>query len=77
MPALRRSNWTDHSCQRRKLFGERHYVSAVDCELTLADHVDQFDAGEHGASRPERFEVEHGPGHPLGGAMVLLDDVVK
>ncbi|WP_370660712.1 transposase, partial [Massilia eurypsychrophila] len=56
--ALCRSNRTDYSCQRRKLVGERHCISAVDCELALADHVHQLDAGEHGAGRAERFEVE-------------------
>jgi len=61
-------NWTDHSCQRRKSVGERHSRGAIDCELALADHVHQFDAGEHGAGGPGRFEVEHRPGHPLNGA---------
>jgi hypothetical protein len=27
------SNWTDHSCQRRKLVRERHGRGAIDCEL--------------------------------------------
>jgi len=75
--ALCRSNWTDYSCQRRKLVGERHCIGAVDRELALADHVHQLDAGEYGAGGPERFEVEHRPGHPLDGTMVLLDDVVE
>ena len=75
--ALRRSNWADHSCERIKLIGERHRIGAVDGELALANHVYQFDAGEHGASGPERFEVEHRPGHSLDGAMILLDDVVE
>ena len=74
---LRRSNWADHSCQLTKLFGERHCIGAVDGELALANHVYQFGAGEHGASGPERFEVEHWPGHSLDGAMILLDDVVE
>jgi hypothetical protein len=47
------SNWTDHSCQRRKLVGERHGIDAVNCELALADHVDQLDAGEHRARGTE------------------------
>ena len=37
----------------------------------------ELDAGEHGASGAERFEVEHRPGHSLDGAMILLDDVVE
>jgi len=52
-------------------------IGAVDCELALADHVHQFDAGEHGARGPERFEVEHRLGQPLDGAMALLDNVVE
>jgi hypothetical protein len=36
----------DQSCQRRKLVGKRHGFGAVDCELALADHVDQLDAGK-------------------------------
>jgi len=51
--ALRRSNWTEHSRQRRKLVGERHRMRAVVRELALADHVDQFDAGEDGAGGAE------------------------
>ena len=51
--ALRHSNWTDHSRQRRKLVGERHRMRAVVRELALADHVDQFDAGEDGAGGAE------------------------
>jgi hypothetical protein len=42
--ALYRSNWTHHSCQRRKLAAERHGLRAFDCELALADHVYQSDA---------------------------------
>jgi len=34
------------------LVGERHGRSGVDCELTLADHVDQLDAGKHRAGWP-------------------------
>src|SRR5471032_3215875 len=69
------SNWTDLCCQRIKLVGERHRIGAIDRELTLADHVHELDAGEHAAGAAERFEVEHWPGHPLDGAVVLLDDV--
>ena len=75
--ALDRSNWTDHSYQGRRLVGQRHGLGAVDCELALVDHVHQFDAGEHGARGPERFEVEHQLGQPLDGAMILLDNVVE
>ena len=49
----------DHACQRSKLVGERYCIGTVDDELALADHVYQFDAGEHGAGGPERFKVEH------------------
>jgi hypothetical protein len=47
------SNWTDHSCQRRKLVDKRHDLGAVDCELALADHVGQLNAGEHRAGGAE------------------------
>jgi len=43
------SNWTDLSRKRIKLVGERHRIGSVDCELALADHVHELDAGEHGA----------------------------
>jgi hypothetical protein len=67
----------DHSCQRRKLASERHGLDAVDRDLAHADRVDQLDAGEHGAGGLKRFEVEHRPGHPLNGAVILLDNVVQ
>jgi hypothetical protein len=75
--ALQRSNWTEDSCQRRKLVGERHGLGAVDCEPAFADHVYQFDAGEYRAGGSEPFEVEHRLGEPFNGAMVLLDNVVE
>jgi hypothetical protein len=31
--ARRLSNWTEHSCQRKKLVGERHRIGSADCEL--------------------------------------------
>ena len=71
------SNRTDLARQRIKLVGERHRIGSVDCELALADHVHEFDAGEHAVGGAERFEVEHRPSHPLDGAMVLFDDVVE
>ena len=46
-------NWTDHSCQRIKLFGERHYICAIDRELALADHVHELDSGEYGSRSSE------------------------
>jgi len=52
------SNWTDLSCQRIKLVGGRHRVGTIDCELALADHVHEFDAGDHANGAAERFEVE-------------------
>jgi hypothetical protein len=50
---LSRSSCTDHSCQCRKLVGERHSRGGVDCELALTDHVNQLDAGEHRAGSAE------------------------
>ena len=37
----------------------------------------EFNAGEHAVDGAERFEVEHRPGNPFDGAMVLFDDVVE
>ena len=71
------SNWTDHSCQRIKLVGERHLIRVVVRELALADHVHEINADEHGTGGSELFEVEHRPGHPFDGAVVLFDDVIK
>jgi hypothetical protein len=51
--ARHHSSWTAQSWQRRKLVGERHGIGAVDCELALADHVDQLDAGKHIAGDAE------------------------
>ena len=48
--ALCTSNWTDHSCQRIDLVGERHRIRAVERELAVAAHVHELDAGEHAAS---------------------------
>ena len=39
------SSQKHHSCQRRKLVGERHGLDSVDCELALVDYVYLFDAG--------------------------------
>jgi|GEM_PF-4862078 hypothetical protein len=47
------SNWTDLSCQRIKLIGERHHHCVIHCELALADHVHALDAGNHGAGGAE------------------------
>lgn len=59
------------------MVGGRHRIGAADCELALADHVHELDAGENGAGGAERFEVEHRPSHPLDGAVVLFDSVVE
>jgi hypothetical protein len=61
-----------HSFLRTKLVGERHGRGAVGCELALANHVDQFNACEHGAPGLERLKVEHRLGQPLNDAIVLL-----
>ena len=71
------SNRTDLARQRIKLVGERHRIGSFDCELAFAGHVNELDAGEHAVGGTERFEVEHWPGHPLDGALVLLDDVAE
>jgi len=72
-----RSNRADYFYQRKKLVGERHGINAVDHELALADHVHQLNADEYSPSRPAQFEVEYRPSHPLDGAIILLDEVLK
>jgi hypothetical protein len=46
-------------------------------QLTLPDHVHEFDAGKCHRGRPEGFETQHRPQQPLDGSMVLFDDVVE
>ena len=75
--AARPSNWTDLSCERIKLVGERPHIGAAACKLALADHMHKLYAGEHAAGRAERFKVEHRLGHTLDGVVVLFDDVVE
>ena len=75
--AHRSSNRTDLARQGIKLVGERYRIGSVDCKLALAGHVHELDAGEHAVGGAERFEVEHRPGHPLDGGMVLFDDIVE
>ena len=41
------SDWTDFPCQRIKLVGKRHLVAALQHELTLSNHVHQFDADQN------------------------------
>jgi hypothetical protein len=73
----RPSNCPELSRQRVKLVGKRHRLAVLDRELILSDHVHELDAGQHVSGRIKGFEVEHRPGHPLDGPMVLLDDVVE
>ena len=49
--AHRPLNRTDLARQGIKLFGERHRIGTVDCELPLADHVHELDAGEHAVGK--------------------------
>ena len=53
------SYWTDLSCQSIKLVGKRPLACTGDRELSLANHVHEFDAGQHVSSRTKGFEVEH------------------
>ena len=59
------------------MVGKSHARTVINGELAVPDHVHQRNADEQGVGRPERFEGEHRPGHPLDGAMILLDDVAK
>jgi hypothetical protein len=74
---MSRSNRADYSCQRKKLVSEHHGSNAVDHELALADPVHQLNADEYSPGGPARFEVEYRPSHPLDGAIILLDEVLK
>jgi hypothetical protein len=51
--ARTRSNWTDHSCEGRKLICEGRRIRAVDRELAFADHVDQLNPGKNGTGGAE------------------------
>jgi hypothetical protein len=44
--------------------------------LSLAHHVDHFDAGKDGGGGGRRFEAEHRPDPALDAPMVLLDPIV-
>jgi hypothetical protein len=46
-------------------------------QLTLADHVHEFDTGESRHSRTKGLEPQHWPDQSLDGSMVLLDNVVE
>ena len=47
------SNGTDFSCKRIKLIGKRQFGTAFQHELTFADHVDEFDAGQDISGSPK------------------------
>jgi hypothetical protein len=58
--SLALSNWTDLSCQRIKLVGERCASNAFNPELVLADHVHELDAGEHVGRSAKGYEPSIG-----------------
>ena len=72
----RSSNGTDLSCQCIKLVSKRQLDAALQQELTFADHVHEFDAGQDISGCPKGLEVEHRFGDSLYCPAVLLNDVV-
>jgi hypothetical protein len=45
--------------------------------LSLAHHVDHFDAGRDDGGGDGRLEAEHRSQAPLDSAMILLDQIVE
>jgi hypothetical protein len=60
------------SSQRLKLVGNSHGIPARHVELTLGNHVHEFDSGRDGLCRSEGFK----PVHRFDGTMTLLDENV-
>ena len=50
---------------------------ATALQLTFADHVHEFNAGNGNGCGPERFESQHRPGHSLDRTVVLLDNIIE
>ena len=71
------SNWTDLPCQCIKWAGKRQLDAAFQHELTFANHVHQFDAGQYTFGGLKGLEVEPLAGDPFDCAMVLFHDVVQ
>jgi len=65
----------DLSCRGIKLLCKRHLIFF--CHLTFANHVHQFDTGQHISGRAIGFKIEHWFGHVLDGTMILLDNIVE
>ena len=53
------------------------FVSGLDHQLFLLDHMHELDPNECVLGCLERFASQHGPCHPLDGSMILLHDVVE
>ena len=54
-----------------------HVFAVRNVELILAQHVHDFNTGEHIASGVKGFETEHRSDHSFNGTMVLLNDIVE
>ncbi len=52
------------------------FVSSLDHQLFLFDHMYELDPNQGVLGCLERFEPQHGPCHPLDCSMILLHDVV-
>jgi hypothetical protein len=53
------------------------FVSSLDPQLFLFDHMHERDPNESILGCLERFEPQHGPCHPFDCAMILLHHVVE
>jgi hypothetical protein len=58
------------------LISERKINSFRDHHLTLADHVHQFNSGQHIPGSSEGLETHHGFRDSLHRSVILLNDVV-
>ena len=63
--------------QRVELCGRSEpFVSGLDQQLFLLDHMHELDPNEGVLGCLERFESQHGPCHPLDCSMILLHDII-
>jgi hypothetical protein len=69
--------WTDLSCQCIKLVSKRHAIAALHYELTFANHVHEFNAGQDWSCRAKWFKAKHRADDAFGGTVILLHDIVE
>ena len=52
------------------------FVFLLDHQLSLLDHMHEFDTDQRILSRRKRLEPQHGPCHPFDCSVILFHDVV-